>query len=494
MDRDEAYYDAHAPDVDFETIASSEDNRDILDMLRNDEFTGYSLNAADEITNEYVSSVLHYIVREDSLDWLGYFIGKCTTLEHLIVSFSSSSQRERAAFFRGVRRNRTIIALSIKAHLGDEDITDLRNYVRENSTLTQLQLSNVDIGVEHGTERARNVALALSESTSFRSLHFEDNNLEDDGFAAIAASLTKQTQLRHLKLIANSIGATSCNALVPMLRSNFLQLRQLDLSHNNIDDTGLERLVGGLCGSASLEDLNLSGNNLITGAGLRSFSYLFSSESCKLEHLTLEEMIIGDDEAEALAAVLVGNKTLRYLHFNMNTISSAGWSAFSRLLGDPSSINNTYLSNHTVELIGTHNIHYTKRRDVDRYLGWNICTSFQRDTPKPKIKKILYIHRDLDMEPFFQYKLKFLPLVVAWLQSSAAYFDHAHYGLHRDNPKIGCRQLAAIFKFIRSKPQLVADGYCAHLLKDTREKKRKLQLQLDALNETEKKFMKRARR
>lgn len=488
MDRDEAYYEAHAQDVDFETIASSDDNRELLRMLRNDELSmDNSLNVADEITDEYVSRILHYVVgMRNDLGWLGYFIGKSTTLYHLIVSFSSSPQRERTEFFRGVRRNRSIIVLIIKTDLGDEDIIDLRNFVRENSELRQLGLAYVDIGVEHGTERARNVALGLSENTSFQTVHFEHNNLGDDGFAVIAASLSRQTQLERLLLISNSVGATSCNALVPMLRSN-LHLRTLDLSNNNIDDAGLEALVGGLCDSNSLKKLNLSGNRLITEAGLRSFSSLFHFDSCKLEHLTLEDMNIGDDEAEALAAVLAGNKSLKYLCFNNNTITSEGWSAFSRLLGDPSSINNTYLSNHTLRLIGEH-VHYPNRRDVDRYLAWNRVTTY--DAPGPKIKKILYIHRDLDMEPFFQYKLKLFPVVIGWLQRSAAYCDYRS----SENPKIECRQLAAIFKFIRSRPQLVLDGYWAHILEEIRENKRKLLLQLDTLNETEKKAFERVRR
>ncbi len=55
------------------------------------------------------------------------------------------------------------------------------------------------------------------------------------------------------------------------------------------------------------------------------------------------------------------------------------------------------------------------------------------------------------------------------------------------------RQLAAMFKFIRSKPQLVFDGYWAHALKETREKKRKLLLELDTLNVAEKNVLKRVR-
>ena len=110
----------------------------------------------------------------------------------------------------------------------------------------------------------------------------------------------------------------------------------------------------------------------------------------------------------------------------------------------------------------------------------------RRIVPKPQISKILFCHRDLDLEPFFQYKLKFLPVVFGWLQRAEPFLDY-------QDPGIECRKLAAMYKFMRVMPQLVADGYWAHVLKETLEKKRKLLLELDALDETEKSARKRVK-
>mmetsp|Transcript_7143 Transcript_7143/g.14743 ORF Transcript_7143/g.14743 Transcript_7143/m.14743 type:complete len:282 (-) Transcript_7143:95-940(-) len=278
--------------------------------------------------------------------------------------------------------------------------------------------------------------------------------------------------------------------------SIFPRLSYLDLSYNIIDDTGLEALVGGLSKSNSLEKLYLSGNRLITVEGLRSFSTLFRSESCTLKSLILEEMNIGDDEAEVLANGLTGNKSLRGIYFSTNTITARGWSVFSRLLCDTSSISNTYLSNHTLEFIGDHR--QWSEWDINRYIKWNKGPQrhnllpfpwYDRDrriVPKPQISKILFCHRDLDLEPFFRYKLKFLPVVFGWLQRAEPFLDY-------QDPGIECRKLAAMYKFMRVMPQLVADGYWAHVLKETLEKKRKLLLELDALDETEKSARKRVK-
>jgi len=358
--------------------------------------------------------------------------------------------------------------------------------LRDNRRLDQLELRNVDLGIE----RAHTFALG---STSITKLHFGDNNLGDDGFASIAAALSKQTQLERLSLRDNSLGATSCKALEPMV-SIFPRLSYLDLSYNIIDDTGLEALVGGLSKSNSVEKLYLSGNRLITVEGLRSFSTLFRSENCSLKSLTLEEMNIGDDEAEVLANGLTGNKSLRGIYFSTNTITARGWSVFSRLLCDTSSISNTYLSNHTLDFIGDHR--QWSEWDINRYIKWNkgpqrhnLLPWYDRDrriVPKPQISKILFCHRDLDLEPFFRYKLKFLPVVFGWLQRAEPFLDY-------QDPGIECRKLAAMYKFMRVMPQLVADGYWAHVLKETLEKKRKLLLELDALDETEKSARKRVK-
>ena len=113
-------------------------------------------------------------------------------------------------------------------------------------------------------------------------------------------------------------------------------------------------------------------------------SAFFHAESCSLNQVSLYDMSIGDDGAVALANGLIGNKSLKQL----------SWSIFPI----------------TLEAIGCR---YGARDDihsslVERYLKLNIQKQY--DVP---ICKILMSHSDLDMTPFFQWKLKLLPLVVA---------------------------------------------------------------------------------
>ena len=105
--------------------------------------------------------------------------------------------------------------------------------------------------------------------------------------------------------------------------------------------------------------------------------------------------------------ILVMDLTSLYFAYNSGHYC-VGWAAFSRLLCDPSSINNTYLSNHTLENLGGYYNQSGIPRNILEYLEWN------RDQNHPAIRKILQNHSDFDMEPFFQWKLKFLSLVVTW--------------------------------------------------------------------------------
>ena len=79
---------------------------------------------------------------------------------------------------------------------------------------------------------------------------------------------------------------------------------------------------------------------------------------------------IEDDIAEVLARGLVGNKMLRRLHLRVDgqeyfPISPAGWNVFSTALCDTSSVNSTYLSNHTVQEFWHVRHDYDEGFDVD---------------------------------------------------------------------------------------------------------------------------------
>ena len=110
--------------------------------------------------------------------------------------------------------------------------------------------------------------------------------------------------------------------------------------------------------------------------------------------------------------------------------------------------NNIYLSNHTLQSIGISGF----PEIVKSYLGWNTLSNKHDVT----ILKIIGYYRDLDMETFFQWKLKFLPLLVTWFDR-ARQCAFAH--LQSIITEIDTMKLSSVYRFVRDMPMLVLDGY-----------------------------------
>ncbi|KAK1733985.1 leucine-rich repeat protein, partial [Skeletonema marinoi] len=253
-----------------------------------------------------------------------------------------------------------------------------------------------------------------------------------------------------------------CTALADTLRGwGASNLKHLDLDGNGIDDQGLQVLAAGVT-NTKLEELYLS-DNLITGAGLRSMSDYFQSESCCLKTLNVLRNDFGDEGAVALADGLMGNKSLTSLHFipHQSGITNAGWAAFSKLLCDPSSIESTYLSNHNIGTIGEHIMKHNTPPNIRRYLDLN-------EHPHPVIHKILKSHSDLDMEPFFQWKLKLLPVVVDWFQSASSGM------MSFQRQSLPSRELSALYKFVRGMPAFAVTSYWQQLVVNAQAKRRRI--------------------
>ena len=342
-----------------------------------------------------------------------------------------------------------------------------------------------------------NGCIALGGLSSMKELRLEENDIDDEWMKSLADGMSSWPNLMQLRISGNNmITVDWIAALSTFFQSKCCSLKVLELSNMGIDndravalasglaglqslkylslrssicDDALRSLVAEMANISTLEELDLSENISITAKGLSSLSILFQSERCCLRELNLCDMHIGDDGAEALAKGLVGNKSLKCLKFRDSFltsdrvgISTTGWSAFTRLLCDTSSINNTYLSNHTLERICGYNLENgISPPDVEHLLALN------RGQDEAPLCKILLNHPDLDMEPLFRWKLKFLPLIVAWLERAR------HSNVEESTKRNHCRMLSAAYQFIHGLPSLAVAGYRGQNMTDILSKKRK---------------------
>ncbi|EJK54169.1 hypothetical protein THAOC_26268 [Thalassiosira oceanica] len=443
----------------------------------------------EEITEDTILAAEHgdYVLdgSTEELGWLGHFMKKSTRLNEFRISggdaLVSCSGQSVDKFIGDLSKcnhiqkmtfaytdlaeiiyklgpamiNDNITQLTVEGcFLGVPEATFLFNTFRDMNSLEELCI-DCDDGFEHDLNDVTVAGCipSLAACKGMRKLKLNFLDLSTNSCAALSAIFPEMAALLELDLRDNLID-DDCVQVLSQGLSEFKQMRSLNLSHNRISDNGLDVLIQGL--PASVDTLNLARNdvtltrqlpllrfkkldlcgNTLSLDGPRVIAASLANPECRLKSLSLNQCNIADEGVAILAPSLRKNQRLTRMSLAENNISKEGWSAFSSILCDASSINATHGSNHTLQSLGSY-------RQVPQDIKMLLELNSDQDKSRVAAKKILQVHRHLDMRPFLGMELDLLPGVVAWLNRFA-----------ESRPDL---KLSSIFEFVRAMPMKSTD-------------------------------------
>uniref|UniRef100_A0A3B4BPH5 Uncharacterized protein n=1 Tax=Pygocentrus nattereri TaxID=42514 RepID=A0A3B4BPH5_PYGNA len=181
---------------------------------------------------------------------------------------------------------------------------DIFGKIKENYVIVLIhlnfspRLSNCNL-----TEKSCEIlASAISSSTSnLRELYLSNNELQDSGVRLLSAGLLNpHCKIETLSLNGCNLTERSCGVLASVLSSNISRLKELDLSYNELN-SGMKQLSAGLENShCKLERLSLNGCNL-TERSCAILASALSSNPSNLRDLDLSTNNLQDKGVKLLS-------------------------------------------------------------------------------------------------------------------------------------------------------------------------------------------------
>jgi len=337
--------------------------------------------------------------------------------------------------------------------INDEGIALLTDAFSHNTTLKE-----VDLGLNSKVTPSgwRKFFECLRNPWSpIELLDIGQNDIPDGIMAALGSALADNITLRSLHFSSKvprriPVSARGWRSFFDSLRGSSSALQDLILRGCGIDEEGLVVIANALNEDSRFKILDLSDNPQADVAVWRQFfAACFRSSSSSLEGIFLCENFAYEEEANDLMADLVGalerNETLEAIDLGENlSITEAGWSHFTKLLCDDSSIKSIYESNHALNYLGPQELPLELEALVELNRNEN-----KEEVAREKILRHHFEDGDAHMHEFLEMKAEVLPRAISWLGrdcSRSAKGENGESSRNRATP---------LYQLLRSMPSLL---------------------------------------
>ena len=307
------------------------------------------------------------------------------------------------------------------------------------------------------------LADALANNSTLEKLNLWESSIDDDGITALANALSGNETLEDLNLnTCMSVTTAGWIEFSRVLGSSRSALKKLNLSNNfnnDVVDTAIydeiiALFANGLIGNETLEELNLWNSHSVTANGWIAFSRVLGSHHSALKKLDLSNNYIDDDVVTAFANELRGNENSQLAHLEISgfnlSVTNVGWDSILNLLNNPSSIDATWSSNHTLTYLCPFDYDDSDLESDDEEDSYPRSRSKMPmeiydllemndygDKNEVAREKVIENHfsSDFDVNVILSYELKLLPHAVSWFGRDRLGYS-AVYQIIRTTPEL----------------------------------------------------------
>ena len=277
--------------------------------------------------------ISHNEISERESDNIISFLSTISKLEELDLSYNNLEVSKTIKILNKIQNASSLTKLNISNNCLDDEVAHgIADLLSHNRQLEELDLSGntlqaigvikiskeirnlkcltiLNIGDNNITDdAANNLAVDLFENNSLKELDLSFNNLGHSGSWQIFRGMRKVSNLIKLNVCGIGITKDATNDIAVVLNKN-KELRELDLSHNNIEAAGATHIFN--TSAENLRKFNISHNNITNDVDYIEFFFCRNTE--------LEELDLSHNSLQSAGAIKVCKANLvKLTKFNIS--------------------------------------------------------------------------------------------------------------------------------------------------------------------------------